>query len=190
MNKPVFKQTDPPSSKANVDFQLEGRKFDKQGIGINAGSEWYQNAEKVDYNTLSDKQKKALSSFGENRGSLEDRVYSSGGNLYFDQGTFWGDEQQQEEPLLIESNFNNTSNNEPTIDAESVDDSLNDFGARTFRIDGLRNEHTFSPNNPYIKDIKGEIIRDRGILTPARRWERANSTVQKRGEGNRFGNDG
>jgi len=71
-----------------------------------------------------------------------------------------------------------------------VDDSLNDFGARTFRIDGLRNEHTFSPNNPYIKDIKGEIIRDRGILTPARRWERANSTVQERREGNRFGNNG
>lgn len=194
MNKPVFKQTDPPSDKVDLGYSTENRQYDEKGVGITSGPEWYSNAEKIDYNSLSDKQKKAIGAFSQDRTGIEDRVYSSNGNLYFDQGTYWEDEQQQEEPLLIQSNWNNTSNNtsidEPTIDAKSVDDSLNDFGARTFKIDGLRAEHTFSPSNPYIKDIKGNKITDRNILTPARRWERSNSTIQERKEGNRFGDNG
>ena len=199
MNRPAFKQTDPPIKEKKssvqsdyfdtVGFDKSTLEFDKKGNRIQQiGKEFYNSAERVDYSTLSDKQKNALNMHELDESQMNERLYSSEGKLYFDQGSYIVDDLQQVEPLMISDDYgNNTSTNEPTIASNEVDDSQSDFGARTFRVDGLRSDQTFSPNNPYTKDIKGNRISDRNILTPARRWERTNNSTQTRSESNRFG---
>ena len=190
MKRSSFMKTGPTGA-TTVGFDDDKRKFDEEG------SEWYMknNAQSVDYDALSPDQKSKLEQFRQGReDTFESSVYSANGNLYFDQGEFHSNEAKHDEPMLVQTEFNkeHSSESKPTI---APDNELmqSDFGARTFSVRRSNgkvapNQQTFSNNNPYTKDIKGEYMKQES-LNDARRWERLNGTMQTRNANNRFGNN-
>lgn len=190
----TFKQTgiDPPSgtvSSTRVSYDPTGRQYTEEGAGIQQGSEWYQDATQVDYNTLTDDQKAVVQGMSVGREDLSNRVYEKGGKLYFDQGTYWGDEQGVEEALLVDESFGSgeqaTTSEQDIVEEEEGVNFTESIGG--FTVGGSKNQHTFSTKNPYLPSDGSKKFTDRRRMQLARKWERQNNTDKTRSASSRFG---
>ena len=190
----TFKQTgiDPPSGTtavAQVSYDPEGRQYDAEGASIQQGGEWYQDATKVDYNTLSDDQKAAVQGMSAGREDLSNRVYEKDGKLYFDQGSYWGDEQGVEEALLVDESFGAreqaATGEQKVVEEEEGVNFTDSIGG--FTVGGSKNQHTFSTKNPYLPSDGSKKFTDRRRMQLARKWERQNNTDKTRSASSRFG---
>ena len=191
----TFKQTgiDPPSgtvSNVQLTYKPEGRQYDEEGASIQQGGEWYQDATRVDYNTLSDNQKAAVQGMSVGREDLSSRVYEKNGKLYFDQGSYWGDEQGVEEALLVDESFGSgeqaATGEQDVVEEEEEGVNFTD-SISGFTVGGSKNQHTFSARNPYLPSDGSKKFTDRRRIQLARKWERENNTDKTRSESNRLG---
>ena len=148
-----------------------------------ASNQFYNSAEKVNMDDLSDAQKAALvDMYGDQAGDLQ--MYQKDGKFFTDQGTYHTGEKGFATPIEITDKAFQT-NNQATA-KESKEQEKEEFDsneANIVRTSGKAGKlQAFSQDNPHVNNNMTQKE-----LTEARRWERLNKTQFKRGVGNRFG---
>jgi ubiquitin len=148
-----------------------------------ASNQFYNSANKVSMNNLSDVQKNALTEmYGDQVGNLQ--VYEKDGTFYLDQGTHHTNEKGFATPIEITDEAFQVKDQAATKESgEQEKEEVNLDDAQIIRFGGDGGKlHAFSKSNPHVNNDMSK--KD---LNEARKWERVNDTQFKRGGSNRFG---